>query len=167
MGKEKKYEEIPFTPNDHLSKGLYTVRKGGMERFSNRNAVDLMVNVLELTRDDEVAAFSVFNRDKLRDLLGEMSDKMKGMIKKVENADKDLAEDVNYVIIEPIESSVHTYAAFWITHCAFGQPHQTWYHSRILSKSKSITFLMESTGGELEQKGSDSIQAYRYAYDKR
>lgn len=76
-GEGKKYEEIPFTPNDHLSKGLYTVRKGGMERFSNRNAVDLMVNVLELTRD-EVAAFSVFNRDKLRDLLGEMSDKMKG-----------------------------------------------------------------------------------------
>lgn len=33
----------------------------------------------------------------------------------------------------------------------------------ILSKSKSITFLTESTGGELEQKGSDSIQAYRYA----
>lgn len=81
-GEGKKYEEIPFTPNDHLSKGLYTVRKGGMERFSNRNAVDLMVNVLELTRD-EVAAFSVFNRDKLRDLLGEMSDKMKGMIKKL------------------------------------------------------------------------------------
>ena len=40
-----------------------------MERFSNHNAVDLMVNVLELTRD-EVAAFSVFNRDKLKDLLG-------------------------------------------------------------------------------------------------
>lgn len=69
-------------PMINLSKGLYTVRKGGMERFSNRNAVDLMVNVLELTRD-EVAAFSVFNRDKLRDLLGEMSDKMKGMIKKL------------------------------------------------------------------------------------
>jgi hypothetical protein len=60
-GEGKKYEEIPFTPNDHLSKGLYTVRKGGMERFSNRNAVDLMVNVLELTRD-EVAAFSFQQR---------------------------------------------------------------------------------------------------------
>ena len=70
---------------------------------------------------------------------GKMSDKMKGMIKKVENADKDLAEDVNYVIIEPIESSVHTYAAFWITHL-FGQPHQTWYHSQFSAKAKSITF---------------------------
>lgn len=28
-GQGKKYEEIPFTPNDQLSKGLYTVRKGG------------------------------------------------------------------------------------------------------------------------------------------
>ncbi|MDX8568264.1 type VI secretion system baseplate subunit TssF [Elizabethkingia sp. HX XZB] len=161
-GEGKKYEEIPFTPNDHLSKGLYTVRKGGMERFSNRNAVDLMVNVLELTRD-EVAAFSVFNRDKLRDLLGEMSDKMKGMIKKVENADKDLVEDVNYVIIEPIESSVHTYAAFWITHCALANHIRPGTTLNSQQKAKSIILLTESTGGDLEQKGSDSIQAYRYA----
>ena len=45
----------------------------------------------------------------------------------------------------------------------FGQLHQTWYHSQFSAKAKSITFLTESTGGELEQKGSDSIQAYRYA----
>ncbi|AQX13803.1 type VI secretion system baseplate subunit TssF [Elizabethkingia meningoseptica] len=161
-GQGKKYEEIPFTPNDQLSKGLYTVRKGGMERFSKRNAVDMMINVLELTRD-EVAAFSVFNRDKLKDLLGEMSDKMKGMIKKVEYADKDLSEDVNYVIIEPIESSVHTYATFWVTHCSLANSIRpgTLLHSQ--QKAKSIMLLSETIGGEMEQKGSDSIQAYRYA----
>ncbi|MDV4132321.1 hypothetical protein CMT25_19525, partial [Elizabethkingia anophelis] len=46
-GQGKKYEEIPCTQNDKLSKGLYTVRKGGMERFSKRNAVDMMINVLD------------------------------------------------------------------------------------------------------------------------
>jgi hypothetical protein len=35
-GDGRKYTEIPFTPADDLKKGLYTVRKGGMERFTNQ-----------------------------------------------------------------------------------------------------------------------------------
>ncbi|QDP84773.1 hypothetical protein FNJ88_04110 [Chryseobacterium sp. SNU WT5] len=161
-GHGKKYEEIPFTPNDSLSKGLYTVRKGGMERFSKRNAVDLMIHVLELTRD-EVAAFSVFNRDKVKDVLSEMSDKMKGMIKKVENADKSLVEDVNYVILEPIDSSAHCFAAFWVTHCALGNNIRPGSILNSQEKTKRITLLTETNGGDVEQKGANSIQAYRYA----
>lgn len=161
-GHGKKYEEIPFTPNDSLSKGLYTVRKGGMERFSKRNAVDLMIHVLELTRD-EVAAFSVFNRDKVKDVLSEMSDKMKGMIKKVENADKSLVEDVNYVIIEPVDNSVHCYASFWVTHCALANNVRPSTILNSQEKTKRITLLTETSGGDLEQKGANSIQAYRYA----
>lgn len=161
-GQGKIYEEIPFTPNDRLSKGLYTVRKGGMERFSQRNAVDLMIHVLELTRD-EVAAFSVFNRDKVKDVLSEMSDKMKGMIRKVENADHDLVEDVNYVIIEPIDSTTHSYAAFWVTHCALANNVRPSTILNSQEKTKNVVLLTETSGGELEQKGSNSIQAYRYA----
>ena len=161
-GHGKKYDEIPFTPNDSLSKGLYTVRKGGMERFSKRNAVDLMIHVLELTRD-EVAAFSVFNRDKVKDVLSEMSDKMKGMIKKVENADKSLVEDVNYVIIEPIDNMVHCYASFWVTHCTLANNVRPSTVLNSQEKTKKITLLTETSGGDLEQKGANSIQAYRYA----
>lgn len=161
-GNGRKYEEIPFTPNDNLSKGLYTVRKGGMERFSKRNAVDLMIHVLELTRD-EVAAFSVFNRDKVKDVLSEMSEKMKGMIKKVENADQSLVEDVNYVIIEPIDSNVHCYAAFWITHCTLANNLRPTSILNAQEKTKKVTLLTETRGGDVEQKGANSIQAYRYA----
>ncbi|WP_435522513.1 hypothetical protein [Chryseobacterium indoltheticum] len=56
-GEGRKYTEIPFTPSDNLKKGLYTVRKGGMERFNNRNAVDMISNVLEL---DERRNCSIF-----------------------------------------------------------------------------------------------------------
>lgn len=161
-GNGRKYDEIPFTPNDNLTKGLYTVRKGGMERFSKRNAVDLMIHVLELTRD-EVAAFSVFNRDKVKDVLSEMSDKMKGMIKKVENADKSLVEDVNYVIIEPIDSTVHCYAAFWVTHCSLANNIRPTTILSSQEKTKKITLITDTIGGDQEQKGANSIQAYRYA----
>lgn len=161
-GQGKNYEEIPFTPHNSLKKGLYTVRKGGMERFSKRNAIDMMINVLEMTRD-EVAAFAVFNRDKVKDSITEISDKMKGMVKAVQNADKDMHADVNYVIIEPLGSTAHTFAAFWI---AFGDLANNVRPGTVLtsqSKSQNITLLTETNGGGVEQKNSDTIQAYRYA----
>lgn len=161
-GRGKKYEEIPFTPNDDLRKGLYTVRKGGMERFTKRNAVDLMASVLELTRD-EVAAFSVLNRDKVKDILGELSDKMKGMIKKIENTNREVKEDVNYVIIEPLGDTVHTYAAFWVTHCQLGNNIRSGTLLSSQAKAQNIVLLTETTGGEMEQKATNSIQAYKYA----
>ena len=60
-------EDIPkFLSPPMILKGLYTVRKGGMERFTSRNAVDMIANVLELTRD-EIAAFSLYNRDNVKE----------------------------------------------------------------------------------------------------
>jgi len=106
-GDGRRYTEIPFTPNDNLKKGLYTVRKGGMERFTNRNAVDMIANVLELTRD-EIAAFSLLNRDNVKGLLSEMSDKMKSMVQKVNNAKRSVKQELNYAIMEPVEKTDHT-----------------------------------------------------------
>jgi hypothetical protein len=45
----------------------------------------MIANVLELTRD-EIAAFSLLNRDNVKGVLSEMSDKMKSMVQKVNNA---------------------------------------------------------------------------------
>ena len=165
-GEGRKYTEIPFTPSDNLKKGLYTVRKGGMERFNNRNAVDMISNVLELTRD-EIAAFSLLNRDNVKGMLGEMSDKMKSMVQKVNNAKRNIREELNYVIMEPVEKTDHTYAAFWITHCTFANHMRPGTELSNQLKSQSMILLTETIGGAEEQKGSDSIQAYKYALTTR
>lgn len=165
-GDGRKYTEIPFTPSDILKKGLYTVRKGGMERFNNRNAVDMISNVLELTRD-EVAAFSLLNRDNVKGMLSEMSDKMKSMVQKVNNAKRNIRQELNYVIMEPVEKTDHTYAAFWITHCTFANNMRPGTELSNQKKSQSMILLTESIGGAEEQKGSDSIQAYKYALTTR
>ncbi|MFC6269736.1 type VI secretion system baseplate subunit TssF [Frigoriflavimonas asaccharolytica] len=161
-GTGKKYAEIPFTPSGEMQNDLYTLRKGGMERFTNRNATDLMAHVMELLRD-EVAAFSIINRDKVKDVFGEISEKMKGLMKKVEIANKELREDVNYVIIEPLESSAHTYASFWVSHCELGNSIRPGTELNSQKKSQKISLLTESTGGAEEQKQSDTILAYKYA----
>ncbi|CAD7814511.1 hypothetical protein CHRY9390_02817 [Chryseobacterium aquaeductus] len=165
-GDGRKYTEIPFTPSDDLKKGLYTVRKGGMERFNNRNAVDMISNVLELTRD-EIAAFSLLNRDNVKGLLSEMSDKMKSMVQKVNNAKRNVKQELNYVIMEPVEKTDHTYAAFWITHCTFANHMRPGTELSNQLKSQTLILLTETIGGAEEQKGSDSIQAYKYALTTR
>nr|WP_314491284.1 type VI secretion system baseplate subunit TssF [uncultured Chryseobacterium sp.] len=165
-GEGRKYTEIPFTPSDDLKKGLYTVRKGGMERFNNRNAVDMISNVLELTRD-EIAAFSLLNRDNVKGMLSEMSDKMKSMVQKVNNAKRNIRQELNYVIMEPVEKTDHTYASFWITHCTFANHMRPGTELTNQLKSQSLVLLTETIGGAEEQKGSDSIQAYKYALTTR
>lgn len=165
-GLGKTYHEIPFTPDEEMEKGLYTVRKGGMERFTNRNAIDLIAYVMELLRD-EVAAFSIINRDKVKDVLSEISDKMKGLMKKVELANKELKEDINYVIIEPLENSAHTYAAFWVTQSALANGIRPGTEFNSQKKLQSITLLTETTGGAQEKKQSDTILAYKYALTTR
>ncbi len=162
----KKYTEIPFTPTNNLEKGLYTVRKGGMERFNERNAVDLLSNVMELLRD-EVAAFSIFNRDKVKDVLGEISGKMKGLMIKVDHANRELKDDVNYVIIEPVENSGHTYATFWMTNCSMANSFRPATELSSQINQQKITLLTETVGGLEEQKRSDTILAYKYALTTR
>lgn len=165
-GEGRKYTEIPFTPSGDLKKGLYTVRKGGMERFNNRNAVDMISNVLELTRD-EIAAFSLLNRDNVKGMLSEMSDKMKSMVQKVNTAKRNIKQELNYVIMEPVEKTDHTYASFWITHCTFANHMRPGTELTNQLKSQSLILLTETIGGAEEQKGSDSIQAYKYALTTR
>lgn len=165
-GLGKRYSEIPFTPNDEIEKGLFTVRKGGMERFTQRNATDLMSHVMELLRD-EVAAFAIINRDKVKDVLGEISDKMKGLMKKVDQANRELKEDVNYVIIEPLENSVHTYASFWICHSSLANNLRPGTDLNSQKRSQVITLITETTGGAEEKKQSDTILAYKYALTSR
>lgn len=165
-GDGRRYTEIPFTPNDNLKKGLYTVRKGGMERFTNRNAVDMIANVLELTRD-EIAAFSLLNRDNVKGLLSEMSDKMKSMVQKVNNAKRSVKQELNYVIMEPVEKTDHTYASFWVTHCTLANHMRPGTELSNQLKSQLLVLLSETIGGAEEQKGTDSIQAYKYALTTR
>lgn len=165
-GEGRNYTEVPFTPSDDLKKGLYTIRKGGMERFNNRNAVDMISNVLELTRD-EIAAFSLLNRDNVKGMLSEMSDKMKSMVQKVNNAKTNIRQELNYIIMEPVEKTDHTYASFWITHCTFANHMRPGTELLNQLKSQSLVLLTETIGGAEEQKGTDSIQAYKYALTTR
>jgi hypothetical protein len=92
---------------------------------------------------------------------------MKGLMKKVDQANKELKEDVNYVIIEPLDNSVHTYASFWVCHSSLANSIRPGSELNSQKKFHVITLLTETTGGAEEKKQSDTILAYKYALTSR
>lgn len=165
------YSEILFSENNSLRQGLYTVRKGGMERFSERNAIDLITQVIELTRD-EVSAFGVLDRDKVIEALKKMVYQMRALDQKVKTVNGSVANEVHYVIVEPKSQTEYIQATYWITHCALANNIRkgvqlTQQDKVYTNANRHITLLSTTQGGEREKRGTDAIQAYKYALTTR
>ncbi|MDR0792032.1 MAG: type VI secretion system baseplate subunit TssF [Chitinophagaceae bacterium] len=166
------YTEIPYTySEDNVQKGIYAIRTGGMERFDERNAADMIAHVLELTRD-EVSAFGVFDRDKVVAALSTMTQQMKILNQKVETTGKNVKQEMNYVIINPIGQTEYVRATYWVTHSSWAnniKPGTELVQEKLpqASYTRNIMLLTESIGGNEEQKGTDAIQAYKYALTAR
>ena len=170
-GHGRGYSEIPFSEHNSLEQGLYTVRKGGMERFSERNAIDLISYVIELTRD-EVSAFGILDRDKVIEALRKMVFQMRALDQKVRTVNSSVGSDVNYVIIEPIGRTEYVKASYWITHCSLAnnirKGMQLTQQSKVFSNvNRHLLLLSTSQGGDKEKTGTDAIQAYKYALTTR
>lgn len=165
------YKEILFSENNSLRQGLYTVRKGGMERFSERNAIDLITQVIELTRD-EVSAFGILDRDKVIEALKKMVYQMRSLEQKVKTVNGRVAQDVHYVIVEPMAQTEYIKATYWITHCTLAnnirKGVQLTQQDKVYTNvNRHITLLSTTLGGEREKTGTDAIQAYKYALTTR
>lgn len=165
------YNEIPFSEHNSLKQGLYTVRKGGMERFSERNAIDMISYVIELTRD-EVSAFGILERDKVIEALQKMVQQMQTLDQKVKTVNANVASDVHYVIAEPMDETDAIKASYWITHCALAnnirKGTQLTQQDKVYTNvNRHIVLLSTSQGGEREKEGTDAIQAYKYALTTR
>jgi hypothetical protein len=169
-GMGRKYNEIPYSHLASLHKGLYSIRMGGMERFDERNAVDLIDYVLELTRD-EIAAYSTLDRDNVVTALQEMVTQMKYLERKSKLANGFIRQVPTYIIVEPYEQKEYMYASYWVTHCTLANNLRsgTILHDarNTALQNGNISLLTKTSGGEEQQTGMDAIQAYRYALTSR
>ena len=168
-GAGRKYEEIPYSQIASLQKGLYSVRVAGMERFDERNAIDLINYVLELTRD-EVAAYGNIERDNVVAALKEMITQMKFLERKTRLANGNVKQIPSYIIAEPHKANEYMYASYWITNCALANNLRA---GLVLDNQKNagigagLTLLSNTVGGSEAQRGMDAVQAYRYALTTR
>ena len=167
----REYREIPFSEPGGLAQGVYTIRKGGMERFSTRNALDMISYVIELTRD-EISAFGILERDKVIETLQKMVHHMQLLEQKVKMVNGSIANEVYYAIVEALADTLTFKASYWITHCDLANNIRkgtllTQRNRMYADVNKPAVLLSTTQGGEREKKGTDAIQAYKYALTTR
>lgn len=164
------YTEIPYAITGNIKKGLYSVRKGGMERFDERSALDMVNYLLELTRD-EVSAFGSMKTGNVVKPVNEMVTQMKKLEQVAGAVSGSTREISSYVITEPLPDVSQINVSYWVTHCHLANDLRASEELKADSatpvQNGRVLLLTNTRGGELPQQGTDTINAYRYALTSR
>lgn len=108
------YREVPDnSPAGHRN-GYYTVRYGGVERFDQRSAHDMVNYLLELSRD-EVAAFSSLDQSFIRTALEDLARQIRRIHTKARQLDKYLHQSPGYIVLEPVDPEENIQVEYWVT----------------------------------------------------
>jgi len=160
-----KYSQRNFSRVQEIERGSYVLRQGGVGRFDNRNAVEILNYLLELLRDEN-AAFSILSADIVYSNLREMNQ----IIARIEqrltdtNAQK---ENISYIMLRSSKNEETVFIEFWSTdglqanNIKPGTPINVFSGSDL--KKESVRFLTVTSGGRDRMDTEDRINSYRKA----
>jgi len=169
-GHGRQFSEIPYSRSSQHQKGYYSIRHGGVERFDQRAAQDMVNYLLELTRD-EVAAFSSLDQTFIRSSLEGLSRQLRQIQNKSEQIDKFIKQAPSYLIVEPYDPEDNIQVEYWVTHgeeannIRSGTPFRCQNSPDI--SAQEILLLSESTGGREQLQAGERLDACRYALSSR
>jgi hypothetical protein len=165
------YDEIPFSQTIDNNRRLYTVRSTGMERFNERSAINKIAEVIELIRD-EVSSFSIIGRDGVSNSLSNIYKQLRLLEKNNENADNNSIKETSYVIVDSISKVKNIKVDYWISNAEMANNIRassilkSQHRSQVNFVEKAI-LLFDTNSGYTQQKGTDALQAYKYALTTR
>lgn len=158
------YRAVPYRKMEEEQSGTYTLRNGGVERFDERNARELISYLLELLRS-ESAAFSAYGYDFIATTLKEMNQKISLMEQKTKGYANN-AEVPNYIIVKPFQGEDMMYAEYWTTlaemanNVRAGTKMQL--NKGIKVKQDSLMLMTTTTGGRGRLRPEERLNAFRY-----
>lgn len=159
------YKPVPYRKKEEEETGTYTLRRGGVERFDERNARDLISYLLEMLRN-ESAAFAAYGYDFIAGSLKEMNQKISLMEQKTKGYMSGGAEVPNYIIVKPFEGQDMMYADYWTTlaEAANGMRAGTRLQQGkgVKVKQDSIILLTTTIGGKNRLRPEERLSAFRY-----
>ncbi len=165
------YNFLPYTlAGTDRPQGTYTIKKGGLERFSTRDLADTVERMIDLYRS-ELVTFSALKMDNIRNLISDMEQTTVFIKELIDSNNSRLPEMPVYLLIDSEEETDYIYASYWTTHCelgngfGYGTPFAP-LHSLFLEKD-SCRLLKTSKGGKSIPKNSEMLTAYRYAMTTR
>lgn len=164
------YQEIPYSQSSKEHSGFYSVRQGGVERFDQRTAHDMITYLLELTRD-EVAAFSSIDQTFIRTSLESLAKQLKQIQHKTTQLDKHIKQSPSYLVVEPINAEENMMASYWVTQGT--EANNVRQGTAFVCQNnpdieqQGAVLLSESFGGREPLQAGERIDVYRYALSSR
>lgn len=162
----RQYRAVPYRDKEEELHGTYTLRNGGVERFDNRNARELIGYLLELLRS-ESAAFSAYGYDFIATTLKELNQKISLMEQKTRGYINYSEETPNYIIVKPFEGQDMMYAQYWTTLAAMANNLRAGTKLQqargVKVTSDSISLITTSMGGRGRLQPEEKLNAFRYS----
>lgn len=163
---QQQYKSVPYRKMNEAETGTFTLRNGGVERFDNRNARELITYLLELLRS-ESAAFAAYGYDFIAGTLKEMNQKIALMEQKTKGSSESATPEIpNYIIVKPFEGYDIMYAEYWTTlaeaanNLRSGTKLQQVKGVKI--KQDSLVLMSATTGGKNRLRPEERLNAFRY-----
>lgn len=164
------YRPVPHNKAGEEEWGTYSLRRGGVERFDDRNARELIGYLLEMLRS-ESAAFAAYGYDFIAGTLKEMNQKISLMEQKTRSQMREGADVPNYILVKPFDGKDMMYAEYWTTlaEAANGLRSGTRLQQGkgVRVKPDSLALLSTTAGGKSRLPPEERLAAFRYGVTTR
>ncbi len=144
----QEYRTSKVSDTNKIENGEYVVRKGGVERFDQRNAKDLLNYLIDLLRD-ESASFALFGQEAISTNLFELNQQLAALEQKVKKGET--GEAANYLMIKPKLLKDNIFVEYWTTsgekanNIRIGSKLQA--SSTVDLRSEELVLISNTTGG--------------------
>ncbi len=163
------YRYISTVDFEDIHEGVYNIRQGGIQRFDERNAYEMVLLLLDMLRD-ESAAFSAMGLDIFSTDIKQLNQ----LIARIQN--KTLAghthkDPLTYIVVNAKDSNDSVYAQYWTTNGAFGNNipggSRLIQDKQIVADRNSVILVTTTKGGRNRLKPENAIKEYRRALISR
>lgn len=159
----RKYLNLPLGDNDNAEFGTYILRRGGAERFDSRNAKELMSNLIDRLREENIS-FSLFGKEFINEAVKNI-DRNLSSIESTLKAVR-INEDIpSYILIDSNNVGDIVYVDYWVTNSESANGIKSGIPLRVFDgndlNNDSIVTLTQSYGGQ--RRRDQSPDMYKYA----
>ncbi|MBK6837338.1 MAG: hypothetical protein IPG90_02890 [Bacteroidetes bacterium] len=161
----KSFMSNPLGTGFQNEAGFYTLRYGGVERFDDRQSVEMLNNILELLRD-ESAAFSSLGNDFISSYIRQINQSI-AMIENRLDMKGQKAKPGHFLLVNPYTPDENIFVMFWSTNG--GIANQIKAGTKLTSysgaemRSDSLLMMTTTTGGKDSLNENERITAYKKA----
>ena len=160
--KDRSYHSLPYGNMEEQLSGNYVVKRGGTERFNNKDAREFILQLVDLMRD-ESTAFTAFNTEDIQQQVKELFrniDRLSNQISQVERT-----ETNSYIIVSPLENAGIIEVYYWVISGEQANGIRSGTQLSFLSEKKNNTMflLTETKDGAHLSRSADLLDGYKYA----